>query len=147
MNMTDMKRVTITLPDSLDAKILNLRKSDEYVRFSYAEIVRRVLEHGLSHFAEEEQARDGERRDSAWESRPIGAVERRRGCARLYIVMRFPGSRSELSLLMYAAFCCFGGNHLKSPAIAAMAAIVEIIRLSPGDRCFRWLAAVGSLPE
>lgn len=61
--------------------------------------------------------------------------------------MRFPGSRSELRLLMYAAFCCFGGNHWKSSAIAAMAAIVEIIRLSPGDRCFRWLAAVGSLPE
>lgn len=63
--MTDMKRVTITLSDSLDARILDLRKSDEYVRLSYAEIVRRVLERGLSHFAEEERPSSGEGRDSA----------------------------------------------------------------------------------
>lgn len=45
--MTDMKRVTISLPDELDEKILELRKDDRFIRCSYAEIVRRSLEHGL----------------------------------------------------------------------------------------------------
>ena len=45
--MTEMKRVTIPIPDSLDQRILELRKRDEYVRLSYAEIVRRLLERGL----------------------------------------------------------------------------------------------------
>ena len=46
--MTDMKRVTISLPDSIDRKVLELRKDDRFVRCSYSEIVRRLLEAGLS---------------------------------------------------------------------------------------------------
>lgn len=45
--MTDMKRVTIALPDNLDKKILELRKDDRFIRCSYSEIVRQVLERGL----------------------------------------------------------------------------------------------------
>lgn len=46
--MTSMRRVTIALPDSLDEKIVELRKTDDYARCSYSEIVRRVLERGLA---------------------------------------------------------------------------------------------------
>ena len=45
--MTDMKRVTIALPNNLDKKILELKKDDRFIRCSYSEIVRQVLEHGL----------------------------------------------------------------------------------------------------
>lgn len=46
--MTDMRRVTISLPDDLDNEILNLKKKDEFVRCSYSEIVRKLLLIGLS---------------------------------------------------------------------------------------------------
>ena len=45
--MTDMRRVTIALPDEIDRRILELKKDDRFVRLSYAEIVRRLLERGL----------------------------------------------------------------------------------------------------
>lgn len=45
--MTDMRRVTISLPDELDKAILELRKDSRFVRCSYAEIVRTLLERGL----------------------------------------------------------------------------------------------------
>ena len=46
--MTEMRRITIALPDELDKRILELRKDDRFVRLSYAEIIRRLLERGLS---------------------------------------------------------------------------------------------------
>lgn len=46
--MTDMRRITIALPDDIDRRIVELRKTDEFTRLSYAEIVRRLLERGLS---------------------------------------------------------------------------------------------------
>ena len=45
--MTDMRRVTVSLPDSIDKQILALRKDDRFIRCSYSEIVRQVLECGL----------------------------------------------------------------------------------------------------
>lgn len=45
--MTNMKRVSIALPESIDIQILALRKDDRFVRCSYSEIVRQVMEHGL----------------------------------------------------------------------------------------------------
>lgn len=45
--MTDMRRITIALPDSIDKRILELKKDDKFVRCSYAEIVRQLLERGL----------------------------------------------------------------------------------------------------
>ena len=59
--MTDMKRVTISFPDKLDKRILELRKHDAFVRCSYGEIVRRVLERGL----EEVNERDVNKTSSA----------------------------------------------------------------------------------
>lgn len=46
--MTDMRRVTIAFPDALDERILKLRKEDDFIRCSYSEIVRKVLELGFS---------------------------------------------------------------------------------------------------
>ncbi len=45
--MTDMRRITISLPVELDKKIVELRKDDRFIRCSYAEIVRKVVEQGL----------------------------------------------------------------------------------------------------
>ncbi len=41
--MTKMKRVTISIPDELDKRILELKKDDRYIRCSYSEIVRMLL--------------------------------------------------------------------------------------------------------
>ena len=45
--MTDMRRITIALPDKIDKEILELRKDNRFIRSSYAEIIRYVLELGL----------------------------------------------------------------------------------------------------
>lgn len=55
--MTNMRRITIVIPESLDEKILELKKDDRFVRCSYAELARRLLENGLpSLWAEPEDA-------------------------------------------------------------------------------------------
>lgn len=45
--MTEMRRVTISLPEETDKKILELRKDDRFVRCSYSELVRQIVEQGL----------------------------------------------------------------------------------------------------
>lgn len=45
--MTEMRRVTITVPDDIDKMVLELRKDDRFVRCSYSEIVRQMLSMGL----------------------------------------------------------------------------------------------------
>lgn len=42
-----MRRITIALPDKIDKEILELRKDNRFIRSSYAEIIRYVLELGL----------------------------------------------------------------------------------------------------
>lgn len=46
--MTEMRRMTISLPDELDKKILELRKDERFVRCSYSEIVRQLLDDGFA---------------------------------------------------------------------------------------------------
>lgn len=46
--MTNMRRLTVSLPDDLDKRILELRKDERFIRCSYSEIVRRMLDHGLA---------------------------------------------------------------------------------------------------
>ena len=46
--MTDMRRITIALPDEIDKRIIALRKDARFIRCSYAEIVRQLLERGLA---------------------------------------------------------------------------------------------------
>lgn len=45
--MTEMKRVTVSLPEALDREILELRKDDRYIRCTYSEVVRQLLLSGL----------------------------------------------------------------------------------------------------
>jgi len=45
--MTDMRRVTISIPDEIDQRVLAMRKEDEYARCTYSEIVRRLVLKGL----------------------------------------------------------------------------------------------------
>lgn len=45
--MTDMKRITISIPPEMDKKILEMRKDDKFIRSSYSEIVRTLVFAGL----------------------------------------------------------------------------------------------------
>lgn len=56
--MTDMKRVTISLPDEYDKRILELRKDDRFVRCSYSEIARQMMELGFRAFEAERAGQD-----------------------------------------------------------------------------------------
>jgi len=40
--------MTISLPDDLDKRILELKKDDRFVRCSYSEIVRQMLDQGFA---------------------------------------------------------------------------------------------------
>ncbi len=57
--MTEMRRITIALPDEIDQKILELRKNDRFIRCSYAEIVRQLLERGLAKEADKPTSKNG----------------------------------------------------------------------------------------
>lgn len=46
--MTDMKRLSISVSDDMERSIIELRKTDEFCRCSYAEIVRQLITKGLS---------------------------------------------------------------------------------------------------
>lgn len=45
--MTDMKRITVSFPDEIDDAIIELRKTDEFSRCSYSEIIRRLVRRSL----------------------------------------------------------------------------------------------------
>lgn len=45
--MTDMRRITISVPQDMDDRVLALRKRKDYVRCSYSELLRRMIEIGL----------------------------------------------------------------------------------------------------
>lgn len=45
--MTDMKRITISLPDDIEAAINELKQSEEFRDASYSSIIRQLVERGL----------------------------------------------------------------------------------------------------
>lgn len=45
--MTDMRRMTISMPDEIDQRIMEMKKEDRYARYSYSEIVRELVRLGL----------------------------------------------------------------------------------------------------
>lgn len=45
--MTDMRVISAAIPDDLDKAILDFRKSDECIRLTYSEVIRRLLYAGL----------------------------------------------------------------------------------------------------
>lgn len=44
---TEMKRISISLPEEIDNQVIQMKKTDEYCRCSYAEIVRLLIEEGI----------------------------------------------------------------------------------------------------
>ena len=54
--MTDMRRVTISIPDELDKELLELKKDDRFIRASYSELVRCLLQAGLQVMASAKSA-------------------------------------------------------------------------------------------
>lgn len=61
--MTEMRRVTISLPDEIDKKVLGLRQNERFARCTYSEVVRRALTRGLDELANQ-QMRISEGRQS-----------------------------------------------------------------------------------
>lgn len=53
---TEMKRISISLPEEIDNQVIELKKTDMYCRCSYAEIVRMLLELGLRATRAQEQS-------------------------------------------------------------------------------------------
>lgn len=47
MKVKHQKRMSISLNEEMENKIVELRKTDEYCRCSYSEIIRRLLEQGI----------------------------------------------------------------------------------------------------
>ena len=45
--MTNMKRITISVPDEMEEAIYGLRKWDNYNRCSKSEVIRKLVEIGL----------------------------------------------------------------------------------------------------
>lgn len=45
--MTDMRRVTVSIPQNMDKRLLELRKKSAFSRCSYSELVRRMLTIGI----------------------------------------------------------------------------------------------------
>lgn len=54
--MTEMKRITVAFPEEIDKAVYELRKDDRFVRCSYSEIIRRMVELGLRAQAQERAA-------------------------------------------------------------------------------------------
>ncbi len=48
MYMTNMKRMSISIPPEMESAIVGLRRTERFCRSSYAEIIREVLGAGLN---------------------------------------------------------------------------------------------------
>ena len=45
--LSNLKRMSISISEEMENKIVELRKTDEFCRCSYTEIIRRLLEEGV----------------------------------------------------------------------------------------------------
>lgn len=52
MKMEKVKRMSISINEEMEKKIVELRKTDKYCRCSYSEIIRRLIEAGMRSFEE-----------------------------------------------------------------------------------------------
>lgn len=46
--MTEMRRITISLPNELAERVLAMRKDDRFISCSYSELIRTLAEKGLA---------------------------------------------------------------------------------------------------
>ena len=54
--MTNCRRISVSLTPEMERKVMEIRKTDEYCRSSVAEILRMLIERGLSASAERQNA-------------------------------------------------------------------------------------------
>ena len=59
--MPDMKRMSISISPEQERVILDLRKTEEFCRFSYAEIIRILMNRGIEEVLTEADKSDTER--------------------------------------------------------------------------------------
>ena len=52
--MTDNKRFSFAAPPELEARIIELRKTDEFCRMNFSEIIRMLCERGLEQIKSEQ---------------------------------------------------------------------------------------------
>ena len=45
--VTNMKRVTVSLPDDVDKRLMKLKQTKKFSKSSYSEVIRQVLQRGL----------------------------------------------------------------------------------------------------
>ncbi|GEM_PF-1450584 len=57
--MTEMRRITISVPDDIDKAVLEMKKTDEFVRDSYSEIIRKLLAIGLAKVSDNKVKEEG----------------------------------------------------------------------------------------
>jgi len=50
--MSDLKRMSISITEEMERKIVEMRKTDEFCRCSYAEIIRQLIEAGVQSLEE-----------------------------------------------------------------------------------------------
>lgn len=55
MKMENAKRMSVTINKEMENKIIELRKTDEYCRCSYSEIIRKLIEAGMKAFENEQK--------------------------------------------------------------------------------------------
>lgn len=58
-DMTAMKRITVSFPEDLEKRIYQLRKKEKYVKCSYSELVRILVEAGLEAGIDERKKQKG----------------------------------------------------------------------------------------
>lgn len=55
--MTEMKRMSISIPRDIEQAIVDMRKTDEFCKCSYSEIIRTLIAAGLNSSKREEDNR------------------------------------------------------------------------------------------
>lgn len=50
--MTGMRRITVSIPEGMDKEIMEIRKNDRFIRCTYSELVRQILECGMKTLGE-----------------------------------------------------------------------------------------------
>lgn len=57
--MTEMARKTISLPPELEQAVYELRKTDEFCKCSYSEIIREMIRRGIQAGRQSQQGKAG----------------------------------------------------------------------------------------
>lgn len=57
--MTEMRRITVALPEEIDKRVLSLRQDERFIRCTYSEIVRRALVCGLENLLTHQHSQPG----------------------------------------------------------------------------------------